>query len=280
LYIGRYNSNSIYFESVAITRNDGSTPVIDELTLVDGEDYTATEDRTYADGVTFTKTFTNANKWAALYVPFAINVEDYSDQFDIAEIYAVCPVKDTNNDGEINADDDAYLISYNKKTGLTLPNKPYMIRPKTVGTYQVKAVDNKTYAATNGTITCSTTKNRYTFTGIYSSVVANTENAYWYMSTSGNLSHRVTGSTTIKSNRWHMSSADLDGYSSTAGSQNQNAIEILVVGEDIDNATAINAIKQNINQSNDIMYNLNGQKISISSAPKGIYIRNGVKVIK
>ena len=278
IYVWRASSSTTIFNDFKITRA-GSTPVIDELTLVDGEDYTATEDRTYADGVTFTKTFTNANKWAALYVPFSINVEEYSDQFDIAEIYAVCPVKDTNSDGEINADDDAYLISYNKKTGLTLPNKPYMIRPKTVGTYQVKAVDNKIYAATNGTITCSTTKNRYTFTGTYTSVVANTENAYWYMSTSGNLSHRVTGSTTIKSNRWHMSSTDLDGYSSTAGSQNQNAIEILVVGEDIDNATAINLIKQSNNQNDNVMYNLNGQMVNPSAA-KGIYIKNGVKVIR
>ena len=279
IYVWRAATSTTLFNNLTITRA-GSAPVADELTLVDGEDYTATEDRTYADGVTFTKTFTNANKWAALYVPFAINIEEYSDQFDIAEIYAVCPVKDTNNDGEINADDDAYLISYNKKTGLTLPNKPYMIRPKTDGVYQIKAVDNKIYAATNGTVTCSTTKNRYTFTGIYSSVVANAENAYWYMSTSGNLSHRVTGSTTIKSNRWHMSSTDLDGYSSIAGSQNQNSIEILVVGEDIDNATAINAIKQNSNQNDNVMYNLNGQKINASSAPNGIYIKNGVKVIK
>jgi hypothetical protein len=67
-------------------------------------------------------------------------------------------------------------------------------------------------------------------------------------------------------------------YLVLSSSVNSNSIEVEWLAAD--DATAINAIKQNINQSNDIMYNLNGQKISISSAPKGIYIRNGVKVIK
>ncbi len=246
-----------------------------DLTLVDGQDYTATEDKTYIDGVTYTKTFSNANKWAALYVPFAINVEDYADVFDFAEIFAICPVKDTNNDGEINADDDAYLISYNKKTGSTLPNKPYMIRAKTAGTHEISAVDNKVYAATNGTMTCSTTKRMYTFTGTYSPVTATPENNYWYMSTSGNLSHRNTGLTTIKSNRWYMYSTDIDDYGSST--MNQDAIEILLIGEDIEGTTAISSLKQSKGEVHDAIYNIGGMRVSPGAS--GVRIENGKKIM-
>jgi hypothetical protein len=264
----------IYFE---ITPVSGSTPVqTDALALVDGEDYTLSEDKTYADGVTYTKNFASADQWNPLYVPFAVNVADYASDFDIAEIFAVCPVEDTNHDGEVTAEDDIYLIVYKKTSGSTVPNRPYLIRAKSSGSKELVAVDGKVYAATNGSVTCSTTAKRYTFTGTYSPVYANTNNDYWYLGGSG-LSHRTSaGNTTIKSNRWYMSMTDNETYSSSANSQ--NSINILVIGEDIDAPTAINAVRQTDNNGADTMYNLNGQQVN-SSAAKGIYIKNGVKVI-
>jgi uncharacterized repeat protein (TIGR02543 family) len=248
-----------------------------DLTLVDGEDYTLAEDKTYIDGVTYTKNFASANQWNPLYVPFAVNVADYASDFDIAEIFAVCPVKDTNHDGEVTAEDDIYLIVYKKTSGNTVPNKPYLIRAKSSGSKELAAVDGKVYAAANGSVTCSTTAKRYTFTGTYSPVYANTNNDYWYLGGSG-LSHRTSaGNTTIKSNRWYMSMTDNETYSSSANSQ--NSINILVIGEDIDAPTAINAVRQTDNNGADTMYNLNGQQVN-SSAAKGIYIKNGVKVIR
>jgi len=158
-----------------------------------------------------------------------------------------------------------------------VPNKPYLIRAKSSGSKELVAVDGKVYAATNGSVTCSTTAKQYIFTGTYSPVYANTGNDYWYLGGSG-LSHRTSaGNTTIKSNRWYMSMTDNETYSSSANSQ--NSINILVIGEDIDAPTAINAVRQTDNNGAGTMYNLNGQQVN-SSAAKGIYIKNGVKVIR
>ncbi|MBO5613324.1 MAG: hypothetical protein J5905_02320 [Prevotella sp.] len=66
-------------------------------------------------------------------------------------------------------------------------------------------------------------------------------------------------------------------YLVLSSSVNSNSIEVEWLAAD--DATAINAIKQNINSNGDVMYNLNGQMVN-SSAAKGIYIKNGVKVIR
>ena len=248
------------------------------LVLVDGQDYTATTDKTYSNGVTYTRNFgTNlANKWSSLYVPFAINVEDYSEQFDIAEIFAMCPIMDTNHDGDVTAEDDEYLILSKKTSGTTLPNIPYLIRVKSEGGQSIEAVDGKLYAATDGSVSCYTTAKNFIFTGTNSTVVATAENGYWYMS-GGSISHRTSGSTNINSFRWYMTASNRDEY--TYDSNAQNSINVMVIGEDIDAPTAINAVKQNVSITADTMYNLNGQMVN-SSASKGIYIMNGVKVIR
>ena len=271
--------------TVTVTAEDGTTTktytvnftVLQSIVLVDGEDYTATEDVTYADGVTYTRTFNSnlVNKWTSFYVPFAVNVEDYLTQFDIAEIFAMCPVFDTNNDGEVTAEDEAYLILMKKTSGTTQPNKPYLIRAKSAGVQEIEAVDGKVYAAANGTVSCATTNNSYTFTGVYSPVTANPENGYWYMS-GGSLSHKTSGSANISSNRWYMEVSDVDKYNST--SSTQNSINIAVIGEDMDNATAVNAIKQSKGQLTDRIYNLGG--VQVDANYRGISIKNGKAYIK
>ena len=271
--------------TVTVTAEDGTTTktytvnftVLQSIVLVDGEDYTATEDVTYADGVTYTRTFNSklVNKWTSFYVPFAVNVEDYLTQFDIAEIFAMCPVFDTNHDGEVTAEDEAYLILMKKTSGTTQPNKPYLIRAKSEGVQEIEAVDGKVYAAANGTISCATTNNSYTFTGVYSPVTANPENGYWYMS-GGSLSHKTSGSANISSNRWYMEVSDVDKYNST--SSTQNSINIAVIGEDMDNATAVNAIKQSKGQLTDRIYNLGG--VQVDANYRGISIKNGKAYIK
>ena len=273
-------------KTITIATNEGSgvnvyavkfDPVPTSLALVDGEDYTLAEDKTYADGVTYTKNFASADQWNPLYVPFAVNVADYASDFDIAEIFAVCPVKDTNLDGEVTAEDDIYLIVYKKTSGSTVPNKPYVIRAKSSGVKELRAVDGKVYAAANGTALCATTSNFYTFTGTYSPVYANADNDYWYLGGSG-LSHRTSaGNTTIKSNRWYMSITSNNTYNTAANAQ--NTIGIMVIGEDLDNATAINAIKQVRDMQSHGIYSVSGQKVNAIDKA-GIYIVNGRKVVR
>ncbi len=268
LYIMRGASPYPTFSSVTITR-PGTT-----CALTDGEEYTLTADKTY-DEVTFTKNFSTSlvNKWTALYVPFAIDIDDYTDAFDIAEINAFRPYRDTNGDGVVNDDDDDMLIVTKVTTGTTLPNTPYLIRAKADGDVTIIPVDNKLYAAANGQKVCQTNNGTYTFTGLNSSVIATPANNYYYMS-NGTISHRTTGETTIKPNRWYMT---------VSGATNTNAkpsFSIIVEGEEYQ-PTAVTVNEARKVNTPSATYSVGGLHLSdTQAAPKGIYIQDRKKYIR
>ena len=256
-----------------------NTADADDLELIDGAEYTGTEEKIYDDGVTYTRTYGSGlvNKWTSFYVPFAVDVTAYADQCDIAEIFAMCPVMDTNNDGEITADDEDYLVLFKKTTGNTIPNKPYLIRVKSAGAITMSAVDNKIYAAANGSMSCSTTAKTYTFTGTYTTLEANATNDYWYMG-GGKISHMTSGSTNVNPYRWYMQITNNSEYSSTI-TQTQNSINVILIDEGIDYPTAIEAVKQSKDQhTSDAIYNIAGQRVN-GTAKTGMFIKKGKKYI-
>ena len=271
--------------TVVVTAEDGTTQktytvsfsVESSLALVDGSSYDISEDRTYADGITYTRSFGAklVNKWTSACLPFSFNIADYTDQFDFAEIYAVSPLFDTDGDGELTSADDLYIVVSKKTSGYSVANKPYMIRPKVSGNVMISAYDNTLYAAEGQSITCSTTETRYTFTGTYSTVVANAENNYWYMS-SGSVSHKESGSTDVGPYRWYLAMSDVYSYNNSA-QNNQQFINIAVLGEDIDKATAIETVGLSRRSGNHATYTIDGTRIS-GSAP-GIIIKNGRKMV-
>ncbi len=274
-YIYRSVAKTVCFTDFTITREESTAST---LSLIDGTDYTGAEDKIYDDGVTYTRTYSSGlvNKWTSFYVPFAVDVTAYADQCDIAEIFAMCPVMDTNNDGEITADDEDYLVLFKKTTGNTIPNKPYMIRPKNVGDLSMSAVDNKVYAAANGSVVCSTSAKNYTFIGTYTTLEANATNGYWYMG-GGKISHMTSGSTHVNPYRWYMVSTNRDEYSTV--SQTQNSINVILIDEDIDYPTAIEAVKQSKGQqTSDAIYNIAGQRVN-SVTKSGLYIKNRKVII-
>ena len=268
LYVMRGASPYPTFSSVTITR-PGTT-----CALTDGEEYTLTADKTY-DEVTFTKNFSTSlvNKWTALYVPFAIDIDDYTDAFDIAEINAFRPYRDTNGDGVVNDDDDDMLIVTKVTTGTTLPNTPYLIRAKADGDVTIVPVDNKLYAAANGQKVCQTNNGTYTFTGLNSSVIATPANNYYYMS-NGTISHRTTGETTVKPNRWYMT---VSGATSTNA---KPSFSIIVEGEEYQ-PTAVTVNEARKVNTPSATYSVGGLHLSdTQAAPKGIYIQDRKKYIR
>ena len=254
-----------------------SNPVNNTYELIDGTEYTNTEMKQY-DKVTYTRKFTHT-KWNALYVPFSFNVEDYLDQFEIAEIFAFCPSKDTNNDGEVTAEDDDVLIVYKKNSGNTVPNKPYLIRAEAVGTFLITAADGKLYPATNGSVQCSTTKKLYKITGLNSSIVANSSNDYYYMG-GGTINHITNNQSTIVApNRWYMTVTSQDAYGEDVAPA-KASYAIVVIGEDFDEATAVRlATAFSPKSSNDAIYTIQGVRVTGSSLAPGAYIKNGRKFI-
>ena len=269
LYITR-GATKPWISSIIITHGDAPTT----LTLTDGEEYSLSADKIYEE-VTFTKSFSESlsNKWTALYVPFAIDIEDYAEVFDIAEINAFAPYRDTNGDGMVNDADDDMLIVTKIKSGTTTPNMPYLIRAKAAGDVTIVPVDNKLYAATSGLKVCQTNKGTYTFTGLNSSVTANASNNYYYMS-SGTISHRTSGETVIKPNRWYMTVS--------SGSTSAKPSFSIVVLDEESEATAIMRTNCDNASRSEAIYNINGTPVNknIKQLPAGIYIQNNKKHIR
>lgn len=64
------------------------------------------------------------------------------------------------------------------------------------------------------------------------------------------------------------------------GSQ-AKTIQIVAIGEDLDEATAIKVVNGEVISSESNIYTINGMKIySLENAPAGIYIVNGKKIFK
>lgn len=244
-----------------------------DVSLIDGEAYTNNIDRE-CTSLTYTRTFAYANVWNALYVPISIDVANNISRFDIAEIFAVCPYKDTNNDGVIDASDDNFLVVNRKLSGLTNPNLPYLIRPKNTGECVIPSADNVLYKAETNKVICSTTTDTYTFTGLNSPTSVSGSTTY-YMAYDGTMDSSPTTAVTIKPNRWIMDIKHNNyGYISSSSSKSFN---VVVIGEDIDMSTVIKMT--NIYKSADsIIYTIDGKKVnSHNILPSGAYIKGGKK---
>lgn len=248
--------------------------------LTDGEEYIVNEYVDFYDGIgaQYSRNFTKANAWNALYLPFS--VAGKTDDYEIAEILTLSPVEDTNGDGVTDIKDDHFLVVTRlAETDVTKPNKPYLVRPKQAGVCVFDAADKYMYAApaTPGTVSCSTTKCEYKVSGIYSNVQANADNKFYYMGADGSISRRTDdGSTTIKPYRWYFEAIAKDAYASNSEPA-QAKISVFVLGEDEGDATAIANILNNKNANSDT-YSLDGRKVSNENLLPGIYVRNGKKI--
>ncbi|MDO4957789.1 MAG: leucine-rich repeat domain-containing protein [Prevotellaceae bacterium] len=255
--------------------------------IADGEPYTRTESEV-VPMVRYTRNFSTSsvNKWQALCIPFSIDM--VSDDYQIGEILTFCPMKDTNGDGFIDGNDDNYLVITPCKNGKTVANAPYMIKPKKSGDIVFTEENCTLHAANAGELHFATTKTSYDIYGILQkSEVATVANQYYYMTATGTISYRKTGSTTIKPNRWYMTMTkktyggdEIDDMSSNA-----REIQIFTIGEDMDEATAIGIIEAGTGHksekaSDNSVYTLSGMKVdNVDNLPAGIYVKNGKKFV-
>jgi len=250
------------------------------ITLTDGQIYSQDSDEEY-DEINYTRKLSNAGKWQALYVPFSISVEDYKDDFDIAEIFAFSPFVDTNGNGELDGNDDCYLFVTFVKTGTTTPNMPYVIRPKRADSFVINSSDGLLHAAANGRIVLATSKQVITITGVYEPYPISAGDNNYYLSAKGNISYTSSTSNVIP-NRWVMHKENI-GYGGSVSNLNEvKEYGILAIGEDLDQETAIKIIQsQNDNSNQDnLIYTLDGRLVNPTTVlPAGIYIKNGKKYI-
>lgn len=173
---------------------------------------------------------------------------------------------------------------------MTIANVPYMIKPKKSGEIVFTAENCTLHAANAGELHFSTTETSYDIYGILQeSVVATPDNNYYYMTANGTISHRVTGSTTVKPNRWYMTVTKKayggGALDDTDTSSYAREIQIFTIGEDMEETTAIRLIEGRTgnhaeNKSGDSIYTVSGMKTNNThNLPTGIYIKNGKKYI-
>jgi hypothetical protein len=254
-----------------------------EVVLTDGNAYKNTVDFD-AEKISYTRSFSKAGAWFALYLPFAIDIEAYKNDFDIAEIFTICPTTDTNGDGIVDASDSKKLILSRLNSGMTQPNAPYMIRTKAAKEYTIVSNNTTLASAEINEVEFATSRSQYTVKGIYDAgfYVKPGDNNY-YMATSGSVSFATTKNVNIKPNRWFMHEEAKD-YCGSSASNSASKFIIEVVGEDLDETTAIKLINGETVSSNgksNSAYNINGMKVDASkNLPSGLYIINGKKVFK
>ena len=237
--------------------------------ITDGTEYTATESK-FLPEVIYTRTFDNTN-WQALYVPFSIDYEEWSEKFDIAKIRNFIEYDDDDN-GTV---DRTYLVAIKKASGSTEPNYPYLIRAKEAGTYSLVLKDKTLEAAKTTSIDCRSVENEYTFTGTYAKIADMYDKGYYALA-GGVLCKAESAGVALNPQRWYMEVTSRTGSSSTKA----QSIQILVDGEE-----GIESLTDSRRDEGAVVYDLQGRMLSPfkgerGEGPRGINIVNGKKIIK
>lgn len=236
--------------------------------MSDGEEYT-NESEIYCNNLNYTRAFNNT-AWQSLYIPFSMSYDDWKDDFEIAYINSIRQY-DNDSDGVI---DDTIMDIIKIENGSLIANTPYLIRAKSTGEKTITLDDTTIYPAESNSVDCSTTINKFTFTGTYIPISSSTmaENSYYGMG-GGSLIH-TDGTSDLKPFRWFMK---IDGRNPMYNISNgAKAITIRVAGKDEETTSIINTQQQS---SKTTIFDVNGRKIKESTMKPGLYIRNKQKII-
>ena len=199
--------------------------ITDMYALIDGDPYTNNSQYEGKD-IFYTRNFTNT-QWQALYIPFALNYDDWKDDFEVAYINGVRQL-DKNDNGTI---DETIMDVIKIKSGSTSPNMPYLIKAKKTGE-KIFSVSNATlYPAEENSVDCSTTIAKYTFTGTYNAIPSATMIANGYYAMGGGDLIQSDGSNDLKPYRWYMKVESRD-YSKYDVNNAAKAITIKVIDEE------------------------------------------------
>ena len=220
---------------------------------------------------TLTKTFKNTG-WNAFFVPFDFTLtQEMLNDFDFATLYATVlsngsPVVTFNmaNVGDII---DAYF--------------PCLIKAKSTGAQTLK-VGSVNYKASAEAIPadCSSTKEIYTFYPVMENTYISAKKGYYLNSEKNSFMYNVNAGAYVQPLKFYMTIQNKKTKSYIVPTDSKaSVVEFRVIGADevtgitdVEGAAALEAGK---------VYNLQGVVVgdSVENLPKGIYIRNGRKVV-
>ena len=263
--------------SVAAQPNvDASAFTVDKFTLNDATAYDSKAKFTVTD-LEYNRSFSH-DKWLAVYVPFAIDGGQLTNEYEMATI---------NNFHEFEQKDGKYNIVLEVKpvtNGTTIPAlTPCLIRmkqaPETAEAKTLQFTNVSFAAAADKKIDCASVTRYYQFLGTLNAKTGFDENSDFVIN-EGEL-WKAGSDTELNPQRWYLNACDRTG-SELNPSVQLSRIAIHVIGGD--ETTDIDGIyvktdTEDVSSSRQGIYDLQGRKLSVEPT-SGIYIKDGKKYVK
>ena len=220
---------------------------------------------------TLTKTFNNTG-WNAFFVPFDFTLtQDMLNDFDFATLYATVlsngSLVVTFNMANVGDIIDAYF--------------PCLIKAKSTGAQTLK-VGSVNYKASAEAIPadCSSTKEIYTFYPVMENTYISAKKGYYLNSEKNSFMYNVNAGAYVQPLKFYMTIQNKKTKSYIVPTDSKaSVVEFRVIGAD--EVTGITDVEGAAAMEAGKVYNLQGVVVgdSVENLPKGIYIRNGRKVV-
>lgn len=222
--------------------------------------------------LTYTRNFSAANTWQALYVPFVMQYSDWADRFDVAAINNFHEYTNANGETERIELEVRYV-----KSGKLRANIPYLIRAKEAGEQSIMLNDVTLKATASNSVACSSTERKYTFTGTYDAIDGLQTKDYIFVS-GGKLCKANNDADVLKPMRWYLTIENYDHMTDMSSPALAKPMSIRVIGED--EATGVEEVKvvsTPLETAKSGIYSITGAKLA--KPQHGINIINGNKVV-
>jgi hypothetical protein len=208
----------------------------------------------------------NADKWNTFAVPFSITNEELIDAFgegtEVAEFSETLATEITENEAGEEVEtpiENESIISFDKmETPAITANRPVLLKPASVDANGEYVFYNRTVAAGFPFVAGL----NFEFVGNYNGEITLEEGDYFL---NGGKIYESNGTNNLKGTRAYIA----------AKAEGARIVGFFIDGVS-DNATAIEGLQINSDFAGKL-YNLNGQQVK--SAKKGLYIRDGKKVV-
>lgn len=242
------------------------------FTLTDGCKQLAIYEDIPMQTLTYKRSFSAANTWQALYVPFEMEYDDWKDNFDVAAISNFHEYTDENGVTESIELEVRYV-----KGGKLRANTPYLIRAKAAGVQTIVLNDVTLMATESKSIDCSSTERRYTFTGTYDAIDGLNTKDYIFLS-GGRLSKTDSDAAVLKPMRWYLTIEDYFSVTGNASPALAKPMMIRMIDDDettdIEN---ISVVSSPLNAKASGIFSITGAKLT--KLQRGINIVNGKKIV-
>ena len=220
------------------------------------------------------------DKWAAVYVPFAIDCSQLPDFMEMAVI---------NNFHEYEQTDGSYnvVLEVKRKTSGTIPAlTPCVMRLKEAPLEGFETLtmrfSNAVFSpAADNYIDCSSVTRYYKFSGSLERIEEGLlVDGRDFVLNEGTL-YKANPETTLKAQRWYLSAEDRAG-SSTSSAAMLRSISINVIGDsdgDVTGIEDVHVVTEKASSARKGIFDLQGRQLN-SEPARGLFIKNGVKYVK